>query len=136
MQLNMFVLFTLLLDECRTLTKNSRTISQHFPTPHNILCISERISKSILHNLVKRTLHNLVENPEALGFHQEQTSRTNGNNRRFNRNPRIGFVSNLILFTQHILFEIFQSQKKKREKKFLLQVSVIIQKIQNPKSLF
>ena len=79
--------------------------------------------------MVKRTLHNLVENPKALGFHQEQTSRTNGKNRRFNRNPRIGFVSNLILFTRCISFEIFQSQKKKkREKKFLLQVSVIIQK--------
>ena len=52
------------LDECKTLTKNSRTISQCSLTLHNALCITGETAK--------RTLHNLVENPEALGFHQEQ----------------------------------------------------------------
>ena len=54
----------------------------------------------------KRTLHNLVENPEALGFHQEQTETTeysteiSGKIRiRKEEYLRIGFVSNLILFT-------------------------------------
>ena len=65
-----------------------------------------------------------MENPEALGFHQEQMEMTEYST----ENPRIGFVSNLILLTRHISFEIFQSQKKKKENNFLLQVSVIIQK--------
>ena len=54
----------------------------------------------------KRTLHNLVENPEALGFHQEQmetmedSSEISGKIRiQKEEYLRIGFVSNLILFT-------------------------------------
>ena len=83
-----------------------------------------RNRKSTLHNLRRRTSHNLVENPEALGFHQEQTETMEDS-------------TDFILFTRHISFKIFQSQKKKkkREKKFLLQVSVIIQNSKS-KSLF
>ena len=56
----MFVFtFVLLLHntsvERKTLTKNSRTISQRSPTPGNALCTTRETGK--------RTLHNLVENP-------------------------------------------------------------------------
>ena len=86
------------LDERKTPTKNSHTVSQRSPTLHNILCITKRNSKS--------TLHNLVENPEALGFHQEQmetmedsTEITGKIRIQKEEYPRIGFVSNLLLFT-------------------------------------
>ena len=64
-----------------------------------------------MHNQKKQkkkesTLHKLVENLEALGFHQEQTktmedsTEISGKIRiRKEEHPRIGFVSNLILFT-------------------------------------
>ena len=56
------------LDEHKTLTKNSRTISQRSPTLRNALCTTRETGKT--------TVHNLVENPEALVFHQKQMETT------------------------------------------------------------
>ena len=66
-----------------------------------------------------------MENPEALGLHQEQTETTEDSTE----------IPGLVLYqTLYYLLGVFHSKfskvkkKKKREKKFLLQVSVIIQK--------
>ena len=64
------------LDEHKTPTKNSHTILQRSPTLHNTLCKTRETGKT--------TLDNMVENPPGIRI----SSRTNGNNGRFNRNIR------------------------------------------------
>ena len=70
-----------------------------------------------------------MENPEALGFHQEQTETTEDSTE----------IPGLVLYqTLYYLLGVIHSKyskvedkirkKKKKEKKFLLQISVIIQK--------
>ena len=49
--------------ECKTLTKNSRTISLHSPTPCYAICTTQETGEG--------PLHNLVENSWTLGFQQE-----------------------------------------------------------------
>ena len=70
----------------------------------------------------------LVENPETLGFHQEQTSRTNGNNERFNRNPRIGLYQTL-----YYLLGVFHSKFSKKISTTSFSYNT---KIQNPSHCF
>ena len=65
-----------------------------------------------------------MENPEALGFHQEQTETTEDSTE----------IPGLVLYqTLYFLLSVFHSkfskvEDKRKKKKFLLQVSVIIQK--------
>ena len=83
-----------------------------------------------------------MEYPEALGFHQEQTetmedsTEISGKIRiRKEEYPRIGFVSNLY-YLLDVFHPKFSKVKDKRKEKFLLQVSVIIQKFKIQKLLF
>ena len=64
-----------------------------------------------------------MENPEALGFHQEQTKTTEDSTE----------IPGLVLYqTLYYLLDVFHPKfskvEDKRKEKFLLQVSVIIQK--------
>ena len=65
-------------------------------------------------------MHNLVENPEALGFHQETMKHPieQKETTEDSSDPRIGFVSNLILFTQENYYK-FRLQYKNSNSKSL-----------------
>ena len=75
-----------------------------------------------------------MENPQALGFHQEQMETTEDSTE----------IPGLVLYqTLYYLLGIFHSKsskvkkkKKKKERKFLLQVSVIIQKFKIQRHYF
>ena len=80
-----------------------------------------------------------MENPEALGFHQEQTETTEDSTEisGFERKN----IPGLVLYqTLYYLLDVFHPKfskvKDKRKEKFLLQVSVIIEKFKIQKSLF
>ena len=71
------------------------------------------------HKLEKRVPRiNLVENPKALGFHQEtmkhpieETETTEDSS-----DPRIGFVSNPILFTRENYYKFWLQYKNSKSK--------------------
>ena len=85
---------------------------------------------------------NLVENPQALGFHQEQTWKQWKIQQKYQK--KSGFkrknISGLVLYqTLCYLLDAFHLKSSKVEdkgkEKFLLQVSVTIQKFKIQKSL-
>ena len=123
-------------DECKSLTKISmHNLSWQFPQT------STHFGHNKIWNLTKFSCWQTavcIIGGESRGIrissrNNERSNRTNGNNGRFNRHLRIGFVSNLILFTLENYYK-FRLQYKIQNK--ITTSFGYNTKIQNPSRYF